>query len=109
MEGVREHVGWGLSTLAALPFMVWVRRIEIEFLRPVPGDQEIVIMSFVREFRGPDALIECTMTDSAGVTVSRSRITVAYVDKATNHAIDWPAEVMALFFEVDTASCPPSD
>ena len=66
MEGLRDYVGWDLKTLGTLPFMVWVRRMEIDFLRPAHGDQEITITSFVREFRGPDALIECTMVDSEG-------------------------------------------
>jgi acyl-CoA thioester hydrolase len=99
MEGLREHVGWDLKTLATLPFMVWVRRMEVDFLRPARGDQEITITSFVREFRGPDALIECTMIDSAGKNVSRCLMTVAYVDKDSNRATDWPADLMALFFE----------
>jgi acyl-CoA thioester hydrolase len=43
MEGVRENLGWDLNTLATLPFMVWVRRLELEFLRPARGDQEITI------------------------------------------------------------------
>lgn len=51
MEGLRDYAGWDLKTLATLPFMVWVRRIEIDFLRPVRGDQEITISSFVRDFR----------------------------------------------------------
>lgn len=99
MEGLREHVGWDLKTLRTLPFMAWVRRMEIDFLRPVRGDQEIAITSFVREFRGPDAVIECTMTDSAGRSVSRCIMTVAHVDRETNRATEWPPDVMALFFE----------
>jgi acyl-CoA thioester hydrolase len=55
--------------LGKLPFMVWVRRMEVDFLQPAVGDQEITITSFVREFRGPDG------------------------------AMDWPADTMALFFE----------
>jgi acyl-CoA thioester hydrolase len=98
MEGLRDHVGWDLKTLGTLPFMVWVRRMEVDFLRPARGDQEITITSFVREFRGPDALIECTMLDAAGKDVSRCLMTVAYVDKASNRAADWPADIMALFF-----------
>jgi acyl-CoA thioester hydrolase len=101
MEGLRDHVGWDLKTLETLPFMVWVRRMEIDFLRPIWGDQDITITSFVREFRGPDALIECAMIDSVGKTASRCLMTVAYVDKGTNHASDWPPEVMVLFFEND--------
>jgi acyl-CoA thioester hydrolase len=102
MEGLRDHAGWDLAALASLPFMVWVRRMEIDFLRPLRGDQEITIESFVREFRGPDAFIECTMADSGGRNVSRCLMTVAHVDKQTNRATDWPADRMALFFETDT-------
>jgi acyl-CoA thioester hydrolase len=99
MEGLRDYAGWDLKTLGAMPFMVWVRRIEIDFIRPVRGDQEITIASFVREFRGSDALIECTMTDSAGKDVSRCLMIVAHVDKETNRATDWPPDLMAWFFE----------
>ncbi|MBP2648150.1 MAG: hypothetical protein H6Q77_1774 [Gemmatimonadetes bacterium] len=98
MEGLRDSIGWDLKTLGTLPFMVWVRRIEIDFLRPARGDQEITITSFVREFRGPDAVIECVMVDSAGTDLSRCLMTVAYVDKATNRAANWPPDVMALFY-----------
>jgi acyl-CoA thioester hydrolase len=103
MNSLRDDIGWDLKTLAKLPFMVWVRRMEIDFLRPAVGDQEITITSFVREFRGPDAHIECSMVDEAGRPVSRCLMIVAYVDKNANRAVDWPAGTMALFFEEDTA------
>jgi acyl-CoA thioester hydrolase len=83
--------------------MVWVRRIEIDFLRPVQGDQEITITSFVREFRGPDALIECTMVGSDDTVAARCLMTVAHVDKQANRATDWPPERMAMFYEKETA------
>ena len=103
MEGLRDNVGWDLKALGTLPFMVWVRRMEIDFLRPARGDQEISITSFVREFRGPDAHIECSMVDESGKDISRCLMIVAYVDKSTNRAMDWPADTMALFFEKGTA------
>ena len=99
MIGLREHAGWDLKTLGTLPFMTWVRRMEVDFLRPVTGDQAITISSFVREFRGPDAHIECTMSDEAGIPHSRSLMVVACVDKRTSRAMDWPPDVQALFFE----------
>jgi acyl-CoA thioester hydrolase len=99
MQGLRDSLGWDSATIGALPFMAWVRRLEIDFLRPTRGDQEITITSFVREFRGPDAMIECSMNDSAGTNVSRCLMTVAYVDKATKRTADWPPDVVALFFE----------
>ena len=99
MDGLRVYLGWDLKTLAKLPFMLWARRMEIDFLRSVEGDQEITITSFVREFCGPDAHIECDMLDESGKPVSRCLMVVACIDKHTNRAMDWPADTMALFFE----------
>lgn len=99
MNGLREHAGWDLKTLAQLPFMAWVKRMEVDFVQPAVGDTEITITSFVREFRGSEAHIECTMVDDAGRTLSRCLMIVACVDKSTARSIDWPADAMALFFE----------
>ncbi|WP_165877397.1 acyl-CoA thioesterase [Agromyces fucosus] len=101
MEGLGRYAGWDLPTLGSLGFMTWVRRMEIDFIRPLTADQEVSIISFVREFRGPDAMIECTMTDAAGTTVSTCLMVVAHVDGRTRRATDWPAELQALFFEPD--------
>ena len=98
MIGLRDRAGWDLRTLAALPFMTWVRRMELDFLKPVIGDQAITISSFVREFRGPDAHIECTMSDEAGTPLSRCLMVVACVDKGTHRSLDWPLDAQALFF-----------
>jgi acyl-CoA thioester hydrolase len=98
MEGLRDNVGWDSKALNDLPFMVWIRRLEIDFIRPARADQDISITSFVR-VRGPDALIECVMVDAAGKELSRCLMTVAYVDRATTRAKDWPADVAALFFD----------
>jgi len=103
MEGLRDHIGWDLKALAQLPFMAWVKRMEVDFVRPAVGDQQITMTSFVREFRGSDAQIECTMLDDGGKTVSRCLMIVACVDKATNRPMDWPADAMALFFQDGTA------
>jgi acyl-CoA thioester hydrolase len=101
MDGLREHMGWNLKALAALPFMLWIRRMEVNFLRSVVGDQEVTITSFVREFLGPDAYIECSMTDADGKQVSQCLMIVACVDKNTNRAMDWPAATTALFFKTE--------
>jgi acyl-CoA thioesterase FadM len=82
-----------------VPKFVPRNKMEIDFLRPAVGDREITITSYVREFYGPDARIECSMVDEAGKTVSRCLMIVAYVDKSTNRAVDWPADIMALLFE----------
>ncbi len=102
-DGLRERIGWDLKTLAALPFMLWVRRLEIDFIRAAAGDQQVTITSHVREFRGPDASIECRMVDETGRDLSRCLMTVACVEKSSVRAMDWPAEARALFYEQDGA------
>ena len=99
MTGLREYAGWDLKTLVKLPFMTWVRRMEVDVIKPAAGDQEIIIESFVREFHGPDADIECTMSDSSGKVLSRCLMVVACVDKNTNKARDWPDDAITLFFK----------
>jgi acyl-CoA thioester hydrolase len=104
MAALAANVGWDLARLRTLPFMMFVRRLEIDFLRPARGDQEIVITSFVKSFSGPDVQIECAMVDVNGKALARGLMTVAHVDRATNRATDWPADVTALFFESSDAS-----
>ena len=99
MSALREQAGWDLRTLEGLPFMTFVRRLDIEFIRPVVGDQEISITSYVREFVGPDAHIECTMTDEAERIASQCHMVVAYVARDTKRSADWPIEIMDLFHE----------
>lgn len=38
MTGLRENVGWDLKTLNKLPFMLWTKRMEMDFIKPVLGD-----------------------------------------------------------------------
>ena len=98
-HGLRDYLGWDLKTLAELPFMPWIQRTEIDYLRSAVGDQELTLTSFVREFRGSDADIECTLADETGRVLARCRMVVACVDKRTLKPMDWPADAMDRFFE----------
>jgi acyl-CoA thioester hydrolase len=99
MEGLCDNIGWDTKALESLPFMAWVRRLEIDFVRPALGDQKVTITSFVREFRGPDAHVECKMVDEGGKELARCVMVVAYVDKATKRAADWTPDAIAQFYE----------
>ena len=104
MTGLRDVLGWDLKALEASSFMAWMRRMELDFVSPAVGDQPIVITSFVREFRGPDAHIECTMAAAEGGKVlARCAMVVACVDKGTRRAIAWPEDAMARFYQPDPA------
>lgn len=99
MQGLSQRIGWSVEAISRLPFAVWVRRLEIDYIRPVLGDQEIAISSFVRQFSGPDATIECTMTDASGRVVSRALMVAACVDRTTGRSMPWPDDAVHLFFE----------
>lgn len=99
MQALRERFGWDFAAIAALPFMVWVKRMEIDFIRPVAADEEITITSFVRTFEGAYAAIECRMVDRAGQDLSRCVMTVARVDKGTLRPAPWQPQEIALFYE----------
>jgi acyl-CoA thioester hydrolase len=101
MSALREQAGWDLQTIEQLPFMTFVRKLDIEFIRPVVGDKLLVIKSFVREFIGPNAHIDCIMADEAGKVFSQCNMVVSYVDKGTNRSADWPEDVTALFYSSD--------
>lgn len=98
LDAVREQAGWDIKTLEELPFMVFTRRLDIEFLRPVIGDQEISIASFVREFVDSDAHVECCMSDASGNEVSKCHFLITYVDRASRKPAPWPAHVKDHFF-----------
>jgi acyl-CoA thioester hydrolase len=95
---VRDYIGWDLKTLSELPFMLWVRRLEIDFVKPARGDAELTITSFVREFQGSNAFIEGRIVDEAEQEISRCLMVVACVDRRTRRSMDWPEEARALFY-----------
>lgn len=98
MTGLREHLGWDLKTLMSLPFNVFVRSLKIDFLKPLMGDQEFKVTSFVREFVGSDAHIECTMTDSKGRVAATCLMLATCVDKSTMKSMEWPADQISRFY-----------
>jgi acyl-CoA thioester hydrolase len=101
MDAIREQAGWSAEMVDTLPFMVYTRRMEIDFVRPVVADQVVEISSSVRDFEGADANIECVMEDQAGATLARCRIVVTYVDRATGRPADWPAAAVEPFIDRD--------
>lgn len=97
MAALREQAGWDLKTLESLPFMTFIKRLDIEFIRPVIGDQQVTISSFVEQFHGADAFIKCCMLNDSDKTLSKCSMVVSYVDKGTQRSAQWPDSVMHLF------------
>jgi acyl-CoA thioester hydrolase len=101
MESLARDIGWNLKSLEGLGFMTWVRRMEIDFIRPAQPDQEITLTSFVCEWSGPDGVLDCAMLDANGKTLAKCKMTICHVDRATSRPTPWPPELMELFYEKD--------
>ena len=101
--GARENMGWDFATIMKLPYAIWVQKLDIEYLLPVFGDEEISISSFVREYKGFQAFVELEMTNSQGGVVSRCKMVGVCIEKKTLRPMDWPAEVVAASFKEDGA------
>ena len=97
MDAIRELAGWDIRRLAELPFLVFTKRMEVDFVRPVSGDQVVTITSVAQGFEGADALIECVMEDERAATMARCRFVFTYIDRATGRPADWPPEAVEPF------------
>lgn len=104
VEGLARSLGWDLGSPDKLGFMLWVRRLDIEFVRPARAGQDVTITSFVRAFTGTDALVDAMMIDPTGKTLANCAMTVAYIDRATQRPATWPPAVQALFFDAADAA-----
>jgi acyl-CoA thioester hydrolase len=99
MAALAQNLGWDTERLRQLPFMMWVKRLELDFVRSARGHQDISITSFVQSFSGSDVLIECTMRDEKDKTLARCLMTATHIDRASSRPSAWPADIAALFFE----------
>ncbi len=97
MDAIRELAGWDIASLGDLPFLVFTKRMDIDFVRPVAGDQVVTISSQARDFEGADANIECTMDDETGRTMARCRFVFTFIDRATGRPAEWTADAVAPF------------
>ncbi len=97
--GMREVIGWDLRSLAKLPVQFVVRKIQIEFLKPLYADHTFIIESYVREFKERTCDVVLTMTLDGGGQVASCIMELACVDKKTNSSVPWPEEIVSKFYE----------
>jgi acyl-CoA thioesterase FadM len=51
MEGLAEVIGWDLATVGALPFLMWTRRLEVEFILAARRDRAVFRARTARQER----------------------------------------------------------
>lgn len=98
LTGLRENLGLNLKTLQKSPYGFVARSVTIDLIRPVLGDEEFIIESFVTTFNGKNCYITCEMKSQAGVTLAISEMNFVCVDKTTGRSTPYPQEIQDQFF-----------
>lgn len=96
--GHREVLKLDLDRLATYPIAPHIRKIEIEFIRPVRADELFVIDSFVAELRKSACLVYASMRSPAGLLHASCRLNVVSVDKQTSTQVPWCDDFISQFY-----------
>lgn len=99
--GHREALHLDLKALARFPVAPHIRRAEVDFLRPVFGDMEFTIESFLSELGDGSCVVLATMKGPTGNLHATCKFHIACVEKATLKQIPWPDDFISLFYTRD--------
>jgi acyl-CoA thioester hydrolase len=92
-DGMREHLGLDLMTLARLPVTFFVRTVSIVFLRPLRGDQLFSIISSVSRWGDTSCTVACEMKDASDQLLSTCSFEFVCIDRKTFQPASWPEEL----------------
>lgn len=102
--GLREEIGLDLKTLAELPVAFFTSKVEIDFIKPLFGDDEYNITSQFDEFGVSNCLVSMTMKSAKRDTViSKCRLTMVCVDPRLGKPVSWPSDLVQKFFREPSA------
>jgi acyl-CoA thioester hydrolase len=96
--GHRDFLHLDLKALARFPIEPHIRKVELEFIRPVLADDEFTVESYLSEVGETDCLVWATMTSATGKLLATCKFYIVCVDKKTRKAIEWPENFIRLFF-----------
>jgi acyl-CoA thioesterase FadM len=97
-DGLREVLGLGLAALAELPFSLITRRISVDFVKSIRGDEPFEIISHVAVVSETDCEVWGEMHDARGALAARFQLGIACVSKASRRPCAWPEGFMERFF-----------
>jgi YbgC/YbaW family acyl-CoA thioester hydrolase len=98
---MREVLGLDMRALAKFPATPVVRKVEIEYLKPIFLDDEFEIRSQVVEFRDRSSTVSLSMSRPSGDVLSTCRVDFVCVDRKTGQPCEWPPEVIRLFYRTE--------
>ena len=96
--GLREQLGMDLKTIARSPVLFVTKKVHLEFLRPLYGDDEFKIRSHVSEFREKSCDVEMTMYSQNDEVISKCQLELVCFDRKANSVVAWPTDLIQKFY-----------
>ena len=97
--GMREFIGYDLATISKLEVAFFTRKLDVEFVRAISGDEPFEIISSTTSVGETDAVVVGEAVKENGKTATKYRMELVSVDKTTGRPVPWPAHVIDRFFK----------
>jgi acyl-CoA thioester hydrolase len=97
--GHRDCLNLDLKALSRFPIAPHIRKIEIDFIRPVFADVEFVVESFLSELAESSCVVLATMKTLDEVLLATCTFLIMCVDKTTFKQTSWPDNFISMFYE----------
>lgn len=96
--GLREHLNLGMADASKLPFAFYTKRVEINYMRPIFGDEEFEIKSWLDSQSEFECIVKAQIIKGSSV-VSDFQMQLVCVDSKTGRKQPWDQEFMRKFYE----------
>lgn len=99
----RERFGVDFAAIARFPFGIVVRRANVEFIRPIYGDEEFEIVSKATAVGEVDATFDLQMLRADGKPAATCELNMVIISKETKRPMAPPVEFTNLLFDPSSA------
>ena len=96
-HGMRKN-NLDLQKILDLPIAFVLKKSEVDYIKPIYGDEAFFITSFVKELKSFTALVSCTMKDKEGETLSTCQMHLVCLDKKNQKPVRWPKGLFETYF-----------
>ena len=96
-HGMREN-NLDLQKILDLPIAFVLKKSEVDFIKPIYGDETFFITSFVKELKSFTAVVSCTMKDKEDETLSTCQMHLVCLNKKTQKPVKWPKGLFETYF-----------
>ena len=96
--GMRDQLGLSIKEVSKLPVAFVVRKISLEFLRPLFSDQTFEITSQVTSFANTSCEVSGVMVNEKQDKLATCDWTLVCVDMKTMRPVAWPQDIIDRFY-----------